>query len=503
MPTLGIGLSPNLENRQRLEQTQTLTQTQQLGLSLLQKPILELRNELRAQLEQNVVIDEVVWDKEIPMSIALPQEHQSAGLSEKALDFSKEEKGQMDSMTVDDADRDQFLQNLENYEHSSENGSYDPEAAEKRQLFFDRQVKKETLREHLTQQLKFHDLTKDELETCKLLISSINDDGLFDGSLRDIEMVTKKSEKELVKLLQFISSFDPLGCGGRDLRETLLYQMSKLDDSPWEDEVRKLIDCHLPDLLTRQTGKICTSLGITPSELPKVLAELRKLSRKPGSGFSPSPSPEIYIEPEAYLKHLKNGEWKVFVPERNLPDIRISPRYIAMLENPQTPADVKQHLREKVAAAEALRDALADRQETIRKIAQTIVDHQLEYFETNDRAKLKPLTQEEVAKIVEMHNSTVSRTVNKKYLRTPSGIVELGSLFVSGLSSTTGGESISNVAVMENIRKLIENEDKKKPLSDQKISDLLEKSGIQCARRTVAKYRENLKIPGTAERKRL
>lgn len=493
-------MSPNLENRQRLEQTQTLTQTQQLGLSLLQKPILELRNELRTQFEQNVVIEEVVWDKEIPMSIALPQEHQAGTLSEQPLDLSK--KGSLD---VDDADRDQFLQNLENYEHSGENGSHDPDAAEKRQLFFDRQVKNETLREHLTQQLKLHDLTREDLQTCTLLISSINDDGIFDGSLPDIEMVTRKSEKELVKLLQFISTFDPLGCGGRDLRETLLYQMSKLDDSPWEDEVRKLIDLHLSDLLTRPqpTDKICKSLGIKPSELPKVLAELPKLSRKPGSGFSPSPSPEIYIEPEAYLRHLKNGEWKVFVPERNLPDIRISPRYIKMLENPQTPADVKQHLREKVAAAEALRDALADRQETIRKIAQTIVDRQQAFFETNDRSKLKPLTQEEVAKIVEMHNSTVSRTVNKKYLRTPSGIVELGSLFVSGLSSTTGGEAISNVAVMEKIRQLIENEDKKKPLSDQKISDLLDKNGIQCARRTVAKYRESLKIPGTAERKRL
>ena len=498
MSTLGIGLSPSQETRQRLEQTQTLTQTQQLGLNLLQKPILELRAEINAQFEQNPVIEEVVWDKEIPFSRSLSQDHQKGTLSEQPLDLSKK-----NSLDVDDADRDRYLQNLENYEHSSENGSYDPDAAEKRQLFFDRQVKKETLREHLTQQLRLSDLSKKDLEICTLLISSINDDGIFDGSLRDIEMVTQKGEKELVKLLKFISTLDPLGCGGRDLRETLLYQMEKLDDSPWEDEVRKLIDCHWQDLMKQQTGKICAGLGITPSEFPKVLAELRKLSRKPGSGFSPSPSPEIYIEPEAYLKRLKNGEWKVFVPERNLPDIRISPRYIKMLESPQTPTEVKQLLREKIAAAEALRDALADRQETIRKITQTIVDRQRDFFDTNDRAKLKPLTQEEVAKSVEMHNSTVSRTVNKKYLRTPFGIVELGSLFVSGLSSTTGGETISNVAVMEKIRKLIENEDKKKPLSDQKLSDLLEKDGIQCARRTVAKYRESLKIPGTAKRKSL
>lgn len=498
-----MGIVQGLSPQQRLDQTQVLSASQQLGLSLLQKTCLELRTELQAQALLNPVIDEIVWKKEIPMSNALPQEHMSAELSSKPLDLSQEKWDEMRSLNTDDSDRDQFFQNLDNYEHSSENGSYDSDAAEKRQLIFDRQVKEETLPEHLLSQVPLADLSPEDQAICETLIPSINDEGIFDRSLADIQMVTGKSEKHLLRLLKVISTFDPIGCGGRNLRETLLYQMSKLDDSPWEDEVRKLIDCHLDDLIKGKKKEICADLGIELDQFPLVIGELRKLSRKPGLGFSPSVSPDIYIEPEVFLERTKSGKWKVRVPERNVPDIRVSPFYLKRAANPNITPEEKKFLAEKFAAVETLRDAIADRQETIRKIAQTIVDHQHEVFDKMDKSALKPLTQEEVAQIVDLHNSTVSRTVCNKYMSTPLGSIELRKFFVSGVKTADGESTVSVVSVMEQIRKIIENEDKKHPLSDQKISDELSQKGIQCARRTVVKYRESMHIPNASGRKQV
>ena len=496
------GLS--LEIGAKLEQTQILSQELQQGLHILQSPILELRTILQQQMAQNPAIEDVVWKGEETMSTALPDEHASASVSSKELDFDPSTPQGMETLNADDSERDGYLQGMENYEHTFENGSVDPDAESKRQLFFDRQVKNETLQEHLAAQVPLSDMTKEDQKIAReLLIASIDDDGWFRGSLPDIEMVTNKSEEHLVGLLAKISQFDPLGCGGRTLRETLLYQMEKLDDSPWEDEVRKLIDLHLDDLLHRRNDVVIKALKIEPRELPLVLGELAKLARKPGLTFAPPVPPENFVKPEVFLTRTEKGEWKVRVPDWNLPDIRISKQFIRLLENPSSSAETKAYVREKVNAAYALRDALAERQETIRKIAQAIVDVQYGVFENKTLTALKPLTMDAIAEKVGVHNSTVSRTVNKKYMATPLGVIELKKFFVGGLSTRDGEAPVSNVAVIERIRQLVEAEDRRKPLSDQKISDRLAKEGIVVARRTVAKYRDQLKIPGTTERKRV
>lgn len=497
-------MAQGMVQTQQQVQTQILSQEMRQGLVLLQRPILELRAELQAQMMANPAIEQIDWDVERPLSMELPIEHASASVSSKELDLSADNPQRMETLTADDADRDCFLGNLENYEHNSENGSYDPDALSRRELMFDRVVKPETLQEHLTKQVPLTDLSKEDQKiVVELLIPRIEDDGWFHGSLADIQMATRKSEAELLALLKVVSQFDPLGCGGRDLRETLLYQMEKLDDSPWEDEVRALIDRHLDDLLKGRKAAICADLKIAPDELPKVLAELPKLARKPGLGFAAKETSESYIEPEVFLTRTASGRWKVRVPERNLPEIRISKSFVKLLEDPNATSETKAYVREKIEAANALRDAIAERQETIRKIAQSIVDVQSEVFEKRSMAAVKPLTMEQVAKETDVHNSTVSRTVRDKYMQTPLGVIELRKFFVAGLKSENGGEAVSNVAVIEQISQIVESEDKSKPLSDQKIADLLKERGITVARRTVAKYRESLRIPGTAERRRV
>jgi len=474
------------------------------GLQLLQRPILELRSELQNLVNTNPIVEEITWDKERLMSSALPEEHVSGSVSERELDFDTSHVEGVETLNTDDAQRDECLRNLENFEPSPENGSYDPDAADRRQLMFDRQVKPETLQEHLAKQIPGSDIAEEDYKLAiDVLIDGINDDGIFTGSLPDIQMVYGKSEKELLHLLKTISTFEPLGCGGRNLRETLLYQMEKLDDSPWEDEVRELIDHHLDDLIAGRREKIAQALHLSLNELSKVIAELPKLSRKPGLGFSPKIEPEIYVTPEVFVQRTKSGKWLAKVPERFLPDIKLSKKYLKMLENPKLDKETKEYIEKKLEEAIKIRDSIAERQETIRKIAQSIIDVQYEVFEHKDMAKLKPLTQELVAKKVDVHNSTVSRTVEEKYMSTPLGVKSMRDFFCAGLKTENGEATISNVAVIKRIGQLVEQEDKRKPLSDQKIADLLKTENIIIARRTVAKYREQLHIPGTTERKQL
>ena len=389
-----------------------------------------------------------------------------------------------------------------------ESASGDEEAQSKRQHLFDSLTRTESLQEHLKAQVPLSDIPPADRELAVMLISHIDDDGYFRGSIPDIQMVTGKSEKHILGVLSAIHEFDPLGCGARDLRECQLAQMEKLDDSPWEDEVRALIDRHLPDVAARREGLICQELGLTPDEYKKVLAELRTLNPKPGFAIRPpnvAKAVDIdrerdYVRPEVFAVPDGNGGWRATVPARDLPEIHISKKYQEMLADPECSAETKAYIRERIRAAEALREAVANRQDTIRGIAQAIIDAQPDVFAQKTMNALKPLTMQQVADVVGVHGTTVSRTVRNKYMRTPFGTVELRKFFTGGLA-TESGEAVSNTSVQQQIRDLIASEDTTSPLSDDRIAAILKAKGITIARRTVAKYRIELGIPGAIERR--
>ena len=494
MSSTGISLAQNM----RL--SQTLAPQMRQSLRMLQMTSLELRAELQHQMETNPVIEDVVGKMERSMSAELPEEHVSGAVSERELDFTPTGSSAQETLSCNDADRDYYLQNMENFHPSSENGAVDPEAQSRRQAMFDRQVKTETLQEHLLAQIPLSDIRQDDRALAEILVEYIDDNGYFRGSLPDIEMVTQAKERRVLAVLEKIQKFDPVGCGGRDAREVLLGQMEKLDDSPWEDEVRKLIDRHLPDAAAHREALICRSLGITSAEYPKVIAELRKLEIFPGRGFSPGVDVSIYIRPEVFVAKTRSGRWRARVLDRDIPEIRISKRYIAMLEDPNCSAETKSYIRERIRAAETLRDAIEDRQDTIQNIAQAIVDAQTDVFDKGTLAALRPLTMQQIAEKVDVHNTTVSRTVRDKYMSTPFGVVEMRRFFTAGLE-TESGEAISNEAVRNRVRAIVDAEDKSKPLSDDAISKILKEQGVTVARRTVAKYRDQLGIPGTAARR--
>ena len=358
-------------------------------------------------------------------------------------------------------------------------------------------------------QVPTSDISPKDRELATALIAGIDDDGYFKGSIPDIRMVTGASEKHVLRVLSEIQRFDPLGCGARDLRECLLAQMEKLDDSPWEDEVRALVERHLPDIAARQESAICQSLGLTPGEYRKALAELRTLDPKPGRALRPANIAKAvdvdrltdYVRPEVFVvPHGRDG-WMAKVTSRDLPDIHISKRYLEMLEDPSCTPEVRSYIRERIRAAEALRDAVANRQDTIRKIAQAIIDFQPGVFGQRTMKALRPLTMQQVADQVGVHGTTVSRTVRNKYMATPFGLVEMRKFFAGGLA-TESGESVSNTSVQQMIKDLIAGEDGANPFSDDRIASILKGKGITIARRTVAKYRGMLGIPGATERRR-
>lgn len=492
--------SMNMSQNQRQTQTQILAPQMRQALRMLEQTALELRSELQQQMWENPVIEEVRSSIERTISSELPEEHVSDEISSKELDFTPTGTAAERTLSADDADRDYYLQNMENFSATSDNGAVDPDALSRRQTMFDRQVKSETLQEHLQNQIPLSDISDKNLQLAEILVEYIDDDGYFRGSIPDIMMVSGATEKCILRTLAQISKLDPVGCGGRNLRECLLFQMEKLDDSPWEDEVRKLITHHLEDIASHREGLICAKLGISPSEYQKVLSELRQLDPKPGSRFSQNADSSIYVRPEIFLNKTDSGKWKVRVTDRDIPDIRISKKYRSMLEDPNCTVETKKFIREKIRSAEQLIESIEERQETIKKIAQAIVDRQIDVFENKSLASLKPLTMEQIAQKTDVHNATVSRTVRGKYMSTPLGVIELRKFFTAGLT-TNSGETVSNIAVKNRIRTIIEEEDKRSPLSDDAISRQLKTQGIKCERRTVAKYRESLGISGATKRK--
>ena len=504
MPGVGFSLS------QSLKQQQTLAPQMRQGLKMLQMTALELRAELQHELETNPVIDDVTSRVERQMSVELPASHAYGEVTEKPLEFGTGENmaSAMGTEASDDGYRDYFLANMES-------ASGDEEAQSRRDHLFDSMVKPETLQQHLMAQVGLSDIPSADRDLAGILVENIDDDGYFRGSIPDIMMVTKVDMPKIESVLAQIRAFDPLGCGARDLRECWLAQMEKLDDSPWEDEIRSALENHFDDLVARRVPTLCAALHITAEEYPRMLKELAKLDSMPGRtfaaransgkfvaqghGYVQRVNPGEYVKPEVFTYQNKRGEWLVRVDGRDLPEIHISQRYQKMLADPSVSAEAKSYIRERIRAAEVLRESVKKRQQTIHDIAQAIVDAQPEFFKKGMGA-LKPLTMQQVAEQVGVVGTTVSRTVRDKYMSTPFGVVELRKFFTSGGAKTEDGETMSNASVKERIKAIIESENASNPYSDDQITEILKAEGVQISRRTVAKYRMAMKIPGKADR---
>lgn len=439
----------------------------------------DLRAELLREMSLNPAIDDIEPTLE---KTTISQKENEAEEAERAGDYPDGDDNPFEAAYLEGVNRD----------------AMDADRLERRQRLFDNQMVDETLQEHLLSQLPFSDIERSRHHLAETLVGELDDDGYFRGSMPDITMVTGESEETVRRILAKIMELDPPGCGATTHQECLAAQLDEVPDPVVRERVRALITKHWRDMAEGKTAAICRDLSIAREEYVEALKALRSLDPRPGRAYRQTRRGEEYVNPEVHAVKCSDG-WEAAVDARGLPEIRISPKFVAMLEDPSLPAETKEYVREKIANAKALADSVERRQETVAAVAQAIFDAQSEFF-TKGLSALKPLTMQEIAEKTGVHVATVSRTVNGKYASTPKGTVELRRFFVSGVATADGGE-VSKDGVLSRIKALVASEDKACPLSDEKIASMLKAEGFTLARRTVAKYRMSLSIPGAAERK--
>jgi len=361
----------------------------------------------------------------------------------------------------------------------------------------------ETLHEHLYWQMTLVNFSDTDVLIAQAIIDAIDDDGYLTQSLEEIhEMVDQGAEEieldEVEAVLRQVHNFDPVGVGARDLRECLLLQLAQYDSrTMWRAEAVSLVDGQLELLAGHDFQQLQRRLGLTRDQLTEVVTFIQSLHPRPGAQVSPPPC--NYVVPDVFVRK-NNGEWTVELNNEAAPKLRINSTYAGFIKRADNSADnncLRTHLQE----ARWFLKSLKSRSDTLLKVVRCIVERQHLFLEYGDEA-MKPLVLHDVAEAVDMHESTISRVTSRKYMHTPRGIYELRYFFSSHVSTIAGGEA-SSTAIRALIKKLIGAENPQKPLSDKKLAGILSESGIQVARRTVAKYRQTMTIPPSSDRKRL
>ncbi|MGD8896459.1 MAG: RNA polymerase factor sigma-54 [Acidobacteriota bacterium] len=465
-----LGLSARLSHRL------ILTPSLQQAIKLLPLTTLELAEVLDQEVMENPLLEEV------PVQETLSTE-------ELAQQEAKEEAERPDD-PLKDIDIEKFF---EDYFDDGRRGkpSEVPEAPPIENTL----TESPDLYDHLLWQL--HMTVSDELtiEIGDAIIQNLDEDGLLRVSLEDVANLGPYPMAEVERSLSVIQSLDPAGVAARSLTECLRIQlrMLGLEDSPADVMVRD----HLKQLQSHQYPEISRQMGLTSEEVAHHLEIIRGLDPRPGNRYSPERS--AYILPDVFV--VKEGdEYKIVLNDDGLPKLRISPTYRRMLDEKKgNTEETRAYVKDKLRSALWLLKSVDQRQRTIYKVSESIVRYQRAFLD-HGISHLRPLVLRDVASDIGMHESTVSRVVANKYMHTPRGVFELRFFFHSGITSSMG-EAVSSVTIKQRIRKMIEEEDATRPLSDSRIADTLGKEGLPLARRTVAKYREELRIPPSNLRK--
>ncbi|HEX8311015.1 MAG TPA: RNA polymerase factor sigma-54 [Chthoniobacteraceae bacterium] len=454
-----------------LSQTQTLSQQQvlapqlQQSLQILQVPMLELRNLVQQEIETNPTLE---MEQSEPTIEDKQREH-----DEFQEEFERLAK-------LDEEWRDYMAQSASYSGRSSDD-------EERRQFFFDSIVGEQTLQQHLLDQVQSSDLSTEDRQIAELIIGNIDERGFLQSSPEDIALNTGMEPTDLQRVLEHVQTFHPVGVASRDLRECLLIQLKRIGKE--QSLEYRIVDRHLDDLGKRRFPEIARRLGTTPEQVQRAANFVATLDPKPGQIFATDPN--NYVLPDVTVEKI-SGEYMISLNGEQIPHLRISNTYKDLMASNGNGADVKEYIREKIRSGKFLIKSIHQRQQTISNIAHEIVARQREFLDYGPSA-LKPMTMVQIADVVGVHETTVSRAISGKYISTPHGVFEMKYFFTPGYQ-TAGGESMSNTSVKGAIAELVKNEDSKAPLSDKEIVEILSKRGIPIARRTVAKYRNELNI---------
>jgi RNA polymerase sigma-54 factor len=362
----------------------------------------------------------------------------------------------------------------------------------------------ESLREHLLWQLNLLPLSALDREIGVAIIDAIDEDGFLRTPLEELHLMLDDSSRdesllleEVAAVLKQIQMMEPSGVGARDVRECLLIQLRQLPaDTPFRDHALRICDSGLDQVASRDFSQLARRLRISVEDVREGLRLMRTLSPRPGSSFATTATE--YLVPDVYVRKI-NGRWRVELNTDAVPQLRINPYYMSMIRRADSSPDnnaLRTHLQE----ARWFIKSLQSRSETLLRVARAIVERQRAFLEHGEEA-MRPLVLHDIAEVLEMHESTISRVTTRKYMHTPRGTFELKYFFSSHVGTALGGEA-SSTAIRAVIKRLIAAESTAKPLSDSKIASILVKEGINVARRTVAKYREGMQIPPSNERKK-
>ncbi|HSI88066.1 MAG TPA: RNA polymerase factor sigma-54 [Pyrinomonadaceae bacterium] len=351
-----------------------------------------------------------------------------------------------------------------------------------------------TLSEHLEWQLNMMDIS-DEVENAAIsIIGNLDEDGRLVTSIEDLSALTGSSAEVVEKAREVVLGLDPVGCGALDVRDSLLAQLKSEGE---EDSLAaELIRDHLEDLQPHRLQHLAKATGRGLHELDDEIKKIRCLDPYPGRRYS-SEEP-VFVAPEVYIEKIE-GEYIIYFADDGSPRLRISHTYHQLLDQQETSKEAKDFIKEKVRSAVDLLRNIEHRRQTIYRVVECIVDRQRDFLD-HGVEHIKPMMLKDVAEDIGMHLSTISRVVNRKYAHTPQGVIELRRFFSEGMMNEDG-EEVSTRILKLNIKKLIEDEDTKKPYTDEQIVKILGKDGVKLSRRTVAKYRDQMNIPGSRERK--
>jgi len=514
-----------IELRQQLRLSQQLVMTPQLqqAIKLLQLNRQELTALIEQELQENPVLEEVETEDRVgdaeertdaELSDDTPGEESGAeepgvaaegasetpteidlseadpGLAEGAADQAEE--GPSDADKIADVEWDNYMDNYPQTGLDSRVAGEDTRPSLEATL-----TRRPSLSDHLTWQIQLSAFDEFEVAVSQWIVGNLDDDGYLQASTEELARQAGAEEELVERTVAKVQLLDPTGVACRTLRECLQVQLRALEiDDPvvWE-----MVDKHLDLLEKRDFRGLIRALGSTPSEVSAAASVISRLEPKPGRGFGGEDP--VYITPDIYVYKVED-DFHILLNEDGLPKLKINKLYRGVLSSRQgVSKDTRDYVQEKLRAAQWLIKSIHQRERTMYKVMRSIIAHQRDFFE-NGISHLKPLNLRDVADDIEMHESTVSRVTTHKYVHTPRGIFELKFFFNSSISRFEG-DSVASETVKERIRKIISNEDSRRPLSDQRIAEMLKSANIDIARRTVTKYRESMNLLASTKRRQM
>ncbi|MFQ5751874.1 MAG: RNA polymerase factor sigma-54 [bacterium] len=481
---------PNLVQRLSLQLKQSPQQV--LLSSLLQLPILSLEQKIKLELEMNPLLE---IDEQMEVELEEEMEEEPEVVLDTDSKDNKDgevenEEDAIDDIEKQEVDWDSILNDEDTYDfrmpkdHSAE-------------VFERQEASQTTLPEHLLNQLHMTNLTEKEMVVGEYIIWSINEDGYLTFSVEMIADNLEVSIDVVEKVLEVVQQFDPTGIGARTLQECLLIQMK--DKIPHDTIALEILQDHFDDFTNKRYEKIAKKLDITLDEIRNVIAEITKLNPKPGEGYVLFHQnvivPDLVVERD-------NGNFRIIMNDWNVPHLRINNSYKQLLlDKKKSSKETRDYIRQSLESARWLINSIHQRRATILRVMEAIIAKQRDFFE-HGKEHLKPMILKDIADEISMDISTISRVTNGKYVQTEFGVFELKYFFSERIRSDAG-DDVSNKTIKSIIKEIIGNEEPNKPLNDQKIAELLKEKGFNVARRTVAKYREQMMIPVSRLRRKI